>query len=177
MSEREASYTAGQKEHSRREAFIQRVESDFIYKPGTPEQHEVYQWIDNMFYGLRSLIAQKFDYSPVDVRLIHTPEYQKSLDSLRVAERRCNAAVANEWKKDSAFDIEEAKPTLYPAESENDAPEFQKLCHTVTKAYFEIVSLMVKHLPHGDYIEKFVDEMEVARGWALDAINNHVPKQ
>lgn len=174
-TEKKTTRTRTPKKNSRQE-FLDRVINDFTYTSDqSNEQRETWKWIRLQFEGTESRIRNTLEMSPIEERLIHTDAYDAFKKSLRIAERFCNAAVARDWKANSAFDFSETELIEYPGERPDvHAPEKIKLCHEATAQLFQLATLMARYLPEGRALSCAATELEVTRGWLLDTVNFNV---
>ena len=114
-----------------------------------------------------------FDFSKIKKRISQTDDYKAFRESSRKAERWANSAIANDWKSDSAFDVDTAAGVAYPIVAEDHASEQQRLCYEVSRLCFELTTKILSHLPLGRHLSLFKTEMQVARGWLIDTITRN----
>ena len=160
-------------EKTSRELLIERVTSDFIFKSDLyDEQKAMFGWVKNLYSEFTRDIERLFEASPIDARLIFTDEYAAYKVSVREAERWANTAIANDWKPTDTFDSTKIGGLEYTETEPNTAePEQTKLCFEVSKACFELTTILAMHLPEGRALSVLCTEMQVVRGWLLDTIN------
>ena len=158
-----------------RKELLDRIVGDMTYKSGTPEQRVIWTWIVAVFAGFKQEVKTLLEHSEIPQRLIHTGEYHTYEKELRRAERWANAAVANDWKKDSAFNPDDAEPLKYPVEpGESGTSEKHKLCDEISRMCFELDTLMAQYLPEGRSLSLFTTKMQEVRGSLLDTVNMNV---
>ena len=159
-----------------RASLLKEAADNFTYKGSpTEDQRNAYKWVRNRFNDFKVEMERLLDFSTIRRTLTDVDtgrsNYRAYLESVRVAERRANAAIACDWKKDSAFDVDTAEGLEYPIVEENHASEEQRLCYEISKASFELTMLILAHLPLGRYLSLFKTEMENVRGWLIDTVN------
>ena len=156
-----------------REKLIAEAADNLTYKSDLSEdQKAALRWVQDNFTAFNIEMEKLLDFSPIRKRVTLTADYKAFQDSSREAERRANAAIACDWKEDSAFDGDTAEGIPYPVK-EDATDERQRLCFQASKACFELTMKLIKFLPLGRYLSIFRTEMEVARGWLLDTINRN----
>ena len=158
-----------------RQQLLEAVASDFTYKSNfSDEQMNAWNWVQGNFKQFNADMQRLLDFSKIRKRLTITDDYKAFTNSSRVAERRANAAIANDWN-DSAFDVDSAEGIEYPIKERDPSSitEQDRLCDEVSKACFELTIKFMAHLPLGRYLSLFRTEMEAARGWLLDTINRN----
>ena len=64
----------------------------------------------------------------------------------------------------------------YPGPQTNPVNERIRLCESVNKSCFDLVTRLTQILPHGRALSVAVTVMQEVRGWLLDAINFNMPK-
>ena len=157
-----------------RAALLKEAADNFTYKDSpTEDQVAAYKWVVSQVSIFKVKMLRLLDFSTIRAPLTDTDDYKAYLDSIRVAERRANAAIACDWKKDSAFDIDTVELIEYPIVEDTHTDERQRLCYEISKATFELTMLFLAHLPLGRYLSLFRTEMENVRGWLIDTVNRN----
>jgi len=156
-----------------REKLIEEAADNLTYKGDLSEdQRNAFAWVRDNFNAFNVEMERLLDFSKIRKQLTLTDDYKAFQESSRVAERRANAAIACDWKPDSAFDVDTAEGLEYPIK-ETTTSEEQRLCFEVSKATFELTMKLLAYLPLGRYLSLFRTEMEVTRGWLIDTINRN----
>ena len=157
-----------------RASLLKEAGDNFTYKGNpTAEQKDAYNWVQARFSEFNVKMQRLLDYSTLRQQLTDTDDYRAYLESARVAERRANAAIACDWKKDSGFDVDCDPELKYPIVEDNHTDERQRLCYEISKATFELTMLFLWYLPLGRYLSLFRTEMENVRGWLIDTVNRN----
>ena len=159
-----------------RATLLKEAGDNFTYKPFSEmkqEQRDALIWVKEKISGFRIEMQRLLDYSPIRQQLTDTDDYKAYLESIRTAERRANAAIACDWKKESAFDVDSDPGLEYPIVEDNHTDERQRLCYEISKATFELTMLFLWFLPLGRYLSLFRTEMEEVRGWLIDTVNRN----
>lgn len=157
-----------------REQLINDAVHDFTFKSDvSSEQRTAFLWVLKNFSEFNNEMLRLFDFSKIKKRISQTDDYKAFRESSRKAERWANSAIANDWKDDSAFDVDSAAGVEYPIVAEDHASEQQRLCYEVSRLCFELTTKILSHLPLGRHLSLFKTEMQVARGWLMDTINRN----
>ena len=156
-----------------RKQLIDDAVHDFTFKSDvTDEQRDAFIWVLKTFSEFNNEMLRLFDFSKIRKQLSQTDDYQAFSESSRKAERWANSAIANDWKTNSAFDVDSAEGIEYPI-LEAHTSEEQRLCYEVSKRCFELTTKILSHLPLGRHLSLFKTEMQVARGWLIDTVNRN----
>lgn len=156
--------------------FLGRLAHEFIFKANTTdEQKEAFVWVQDQFKRFTSGINNLFEYSQVKARLVQSPEYEAYKIFIRNAARWANTAIANNWGESFEWQPLHKRETnvIYPLKEEI-TNERERLCYEISKRCYEHTLGIAEVLPLGQSLSNFATEMQVARGWLLDAINSNV---
>ena len=157
-----------------RKAMLDRVVSDFTFKANqTDDQKTLWNSIDQHFSIFHSEVLYLFEDCP---EIKASDEYKAYRFASRNAQRWFNTAVANDY--DDKFDMDtDFQEIAYPGPQTNPVNERVRLCESVNKSCFDLVTRLTQILPHGRALSVAVTVMQEVRGWLLDAINFNMPKQ
>ena len=150
---------------------FERMQVDLAYEAGSEAQREAWSWLKEQFITTRARIFHVLEQSKIPERLTETDEYILYKFSIRTAERWANAAVAKDWKPDFVFDVATISVPEYPVGIEEKASEVDRVCYEVGKLLFEGAVTIAQSIPEGRYAMLYATEIQVARGWLMDAIN------
>ena len=150
---------------------FERMKIDLSYEAGSEAQKEAWAWLKDQFAGTRHRIFNTLEHSKLAERITETDEFILYKFSMRTAERWANAAIAKDWKPDHVFDKATIIVPEYPIGIQADAPEVQRLCHAVGALLYEGAITIAQGIPEGRYASLYATEIQVARGWLMDAIN------
>ena len=163
---------------SKKLEFIERIKSDFTYKSDlSRDQGIALESIKTIFGEAREILNS-------EIKSVIEHRHNRRCDDhvfaaehyLRKAERRANAAVANEWTEDFASEVAniaadpDAGNFFYP-KTEEVSTTRQAQCHIVTRTFYRLAVSIAIEIPYGRNASVFATALEDARGEYLDAIN------
>ena len=139
------------------------------------EQAEALKWVKSQFSEFRNDVFQTIESSRIPERLALTDEFIAYKFSVRKAERWAKAAIINDWDPDFVFT---PTPAIAPYSVELDitALEQERVCHQLSKYVFELGVRLATVLPDGRALGCFATEVQVLRGWLMDAVMENAYK-
>ncbi len=160
-----------------RAELLKRVQFDFTYKSNfNDEQKAFYNGVRTRFEDFRKEMDDLLTTIPkrsCNVMPAFSIHYTCYKYALREVERRCNAAIANDWATGDPLGPEETTENIV-YDGPSGGTEFRnRVCDEISKRSSELICELVQFLPLGNSLKIAITRMADVRGWLLDAVNLH----
>ena len=158
-----------------RAELLKRVQFDFTYKSNfNDEQKAFYNGVRSRFEDFRVGIEDLFEQiskKHCNVLPVHSVQYAGYKYAVREVERRCNAAIANDWATGDPLSLDETVEAIEYIGPSGGTELRNEICDQISARCYVFVSELVQFLPLGSSLKIAITRMADVRGWLLDAVN------